>query len=829
MSIGARVAGLAGPGEVLVSDTVRQLLVGSDFSFDDRGTHTAQRRPGSLGRLRRHRLSAEPAGSARGVIWTPCGKRLDRRAGTSLAIAALLLAACGRESGPGASASTGARSRPTQRQSERATVAASTAHRSSASTHVRTLLEHLRDRGLQARRTVRPARGRSAARSRVDSATADGAAGAAQRADSAARRAPPPRRRTSPATNVQEASVDEPDIVKTNGRHIFTLRTGPERRRSVSGSSSIALDGEARGRRRRSDAPRRAYGYQLLARRRPHPRDRTGGRLRDRSRHRTRPRWSRRPPAASTSARSSRSSTSPIRRTCASRNKLELDGTYASARMVGGIARIVLNSSSRTIAFDAPTEPTATRSAQRSTTNKQRSTQADARRLASPLQAAGRRRARSQSKGTLASCDSTFHPKTFSGFGDDERRDASIRAIRTRATARPSSVGRNGLRVDDNLYVATQRWPEPQPLVIERSADRRAASRSPAPREDRAAPLRHLRPARARSTRRPVRCAAPCSTSGRCRSTTATSASRRRRSSFGADGRRRPASFVTVLDATAPKLDEGRPHQRHRSRRAHLRRPLHRAISGYVVTFRQIDPLHVDRPLRSREARSSSASSKIPGYSAYLHPVGDGLLLGVGHDADLGRPSARRRQSRSSTCATRRRRSDWTRRAANDTYTQVEYDHHAFTWWEPERLALVPVELQNVIAEPVSPDGREIAPDKAAADVVPVQLPRRGRRPHQGRASDARGARAAVHGTITRSIVVGDTLYSLSGAGVAASDLGSLAERALAPAGLVVLLVGVARPSAFSSLAKPSDVRRTARAPSRAPARPPRSAASVRA
>lgn len=37
--IGARVAGLAQPGEVLVSRTVRDLVVGSDLRFEDRGTH----------------------------------------------------------------------------------------------------------------------------------------------------------------------------------------------------------------------------------------------------------------------------------------------------------------------------------------------------------------------------------------------------------------------------------------------------------------------------------------------------------------------------------------------------------------------------------------------------------------------------------------------------------------------------------------------------------------------------------------------------------------------------------------------------------------------
>jgi pimeloyl-ACP methyl ester carboxylesterase len=37
--IGARVAALAGPGEVLVSQTVRDLVAGSGLAFDDRGTH----------------------------------------------------------------------------------------------------------------------------------------------------------------------------------------------------------------------------------------------------------------------------------------------------------------------------------------------------------------------------------------------------------------------------------------------------------------------------------------------------------------------------------------------------------------------------------------------------------------------------------------------------------------------------------------------------------------------------------------------------------------------------------------------------------------------
>lgn len=46
MSIGARVAALAGPGQVYASDTVRQLLVGSGFTFEPRGSHELRGVPG---------------------------------------------------------------------------------------------------------------------------------------------------------------------------------------------------------------------------------------------------------------------------------------------------------------------------------------------------------------------------------------------------------------------------------------------------------------------------------------------------------------------------------------------------------------------------------------------------------------------------------------------------------------------------------------------------------------------------------------------------------------------------------------------------------------
>jgi class 3 adenylate cyclase len=47
VNIGARVAAMAGPSEVLVSQTVKDLMVGSDLRFEDRGSHQLKGVPGA--------------------------------------------------------------------------------------------------------------------------------------------------------------------------------------------------------------------------------------------------------------------------------------------------------------------------------------------------------------------------------------------------------------------------------------------------------------------------------------------------------------------------------------------------------------------------------------------------------------------------------------------------------------------------------------------------------------------------------------------------------------------------------------------------------------
>jgi uncharacterized secreted protein with C-terminal beta-propeller domain len=53
--------------------------------------------------------------------------------------------------------------------------------------------------------------------------------------------------------------------------------------------------------------------------------------------------------------------------------------------------------------------------------------------------------------------------------------------------------------------------------------------------------------------------------------------------------------------------------------------------TAYVITFRQVDPLHVvdlEDPANPTEV----GTLELPGFSTYLHPVGDGHVLGVGEE-----------------------------------------------------------------------------------------------------------------------------------------------------------------------------------------------------
>ena len=147
-------------------------------------------------------------------------------------------------------------------------------------------------------------------------------------------------------------------------------------------------------------------------------------------------------------------------------------------------------------------------------------------------------------------------------------------------------------------------------------------------------------------------------------------------------------SFVTVLEDEGGALKQvGQVGNLGRNEDIYAVRYI--ADKAYVVTFRRTDPLYVI-DLSDPTDPTTEGELKITGYSAYLHPVGDNLLLGVGREAtttgfvtgakvslfDVSDPSDPRTLDSL---------------VLEGGSSEVEWDARAFLWWAPKKLAVVPI------------------------------------------------------------------------------------------------------------------------------------------
>ena len=204
---------------------------------------------------------------------------------------------------------------------------------------------------------------------------------------------------------------------------------------------------------------------------------------------------------------------------------------------------------------------------------------------------------------------------------------------------------------------------------------------------------------------------------------------------------------------------------------------------GYVVTFRQTDPLYtID--LSDPTAPRTAGELKILGFSSYLHPIGDGVLLGVGQDADEQGVVSGLQVSvfDVSDLDNPRRTAQLTMR---DAFSEAEYDHRAFLYWAPEDLAVLPVQYWTWEEDGNIKDSFQGA---MALEVSPERV--RQRELLRGHGSIRRTGWGEPSGTqseaiepwgedwlpLRRSLVVGDTLFTLSEGGLAGYDLDTLRE-----------------------------------------------------
>ena len=189
---------------------------------------------------------------------------------------------------------------------------------------------------------------------------------------------------------------------------------------------------------------------------------------------------------------------------------------------------------------------------------------------------------------------------------------------------------------------------------------------------------------------------------------------------------------------------------------------------GYVVTFRQTDPLYtID--LSDPENPRVVGELKILGYSAYLHPIGDGLLLGIGQDAD---EQGRTRGTQVSVfdvsdLANPIRTHQFT---VEDSYSDVEWDHRAFLYWAPKQMAVMPVSWWKHDAQS---DYWDYAAGAFVLSVGAGGIRQLATLEHERQGSGVPEDELGFLSPwlILRSLVVGDTLFTLSEGGLLGSDL----------------------------------------------------------
>jgi hypothetical protein len=103
---------------------------------------------------------------------------------------------------------------------------------------------------------------------------------------------------------------------------------------------------------------------------------------------------------------------------------------------------------------------------------------------------------------------------------------------------------------------------------------------------------------------------------------------------------------------------------------------------GYIVTFRQTDPLYT-LDLSDPTNPKVVGELKVNGFSNYIHPMGNNLLLTIGQDAtDQGRVTGMHLQVFDVSDAANPKRKFQEKMSTTSQYSwsAAQYDHHAFTY-----------------------------------------------------------------------------------------------------------------------------------------------------
>ena len=548
-------------------------------------------------------------------------------------------------------------------------------------------------------------------------------------------------------TNVQELGVDEPDIVKTDGRRIIVLSQQTLFVIDVTGDNPELL-----GKISLQDISIRdlfLHGDRVIA---------LGGGFGGAYRGGIVPADSYFPSAISKIVEIDISAGEPeVTRT------LEFDGTYLSARLVGDTARVVLTSQPTGFVWQYPEGGglKAERDAESANREIIKNSTID---NWVPYYVLTNGAGDVIDEDSMVDCDRARHPAEFAGLDMLSVMTIDLgRGLRVADATGVLATGQTVYASTDNLYVATQRWVDWSLFQEDAENADFAGITTQIHQFDISSNRVTEYVASGTVTGFLINQFAMSEHDGHLRVASTTEPDWRRWGDFEQE------SLVTILEPNDGELVAvGMVEGLGKGERIFSVRFVD--DTAYVVTFRQTDPLYtVD--LSDPTNPEVLGELKILGYSAYLHPLGDDLLLGVGQDADERGRIEGTQVSLFDVSDLRNPERIAQLTLAKNSNSAVEYDHRAFLYWQPTDLAVLPIQRWSYEE---SNGKEEVFFGAIGIDINDGDIKEIGAIAHPGGTSDE--GLWDWQAQIQRSLVIGDDLYTISMKGLLRSDLDTLED-----------------------------------------------------